>query len=77
MSMLDGPAPALELLDSIDADDRLRCSHHWQVVRADLLERLGDIDGAEAAYRTALLATMSDPERDLIARRLEQLPDLT
>jgi RNA polymerase sigma-70 factor (ECF subfamily) len=75
VSMHAGPGPALALLDSIDADDRVVDSHHWQVARADLLERLDDTDGAAAAYRTALLARMSDPERDLILRRLEQLPD--
>lgn len=76
-SMLAGPADALELLDALDADDRLVRSHQWQVVRADLLERLGDADGASAAYRVALLADMSDPERDLIAGRLERLTGST
>jgi RNA polymerase sigma-70 factor (ECF subfamily) len=73
VSMVEGPGPALELLESIDADDRLIGSHHWQLLRADLLERLGDVDGAMAAYRAALLGRMSDPERDLILGRLEQL----
>ncbi len=74
-SMLAGPGPALELLDALDADERVVSSHHWQMVRADLLERLGDTDGAAAAYSTALLARMSAPERELIIRRLEQLTD--
>ncbi len=74
-SMLAGPGPALELLDALDADERVVGTHHWQIVRADLLERLGDTDGATAAYRTALLARMSDPERELITRRLEQLAE--
>jgi RNA polymerase sigma-70 factor (ECF subfamily) len=75
VSMVAGPGPALALLDSIDADDRVVASHHWQLVRADLLERLGDADGAAAALHTALLGRMSAPERDFILDRLEQLSD--
>jgi RNA polymerase sigma-70 factor (ECF subfamily) len=76
-SMLAGPGPALALLDELDANDRVVHSHHWQVVRADLLERLGDTEGSAAAYRAALLARMSDPERELITQRLEQLSETT
>ena len=63
---LDGPAPALALVDGLELDD-LGLYH---AVRADLLRRLGrDADAAEA-YAAALARTANEAERGFLAGRL-------
>jgi RNA polymerase sigma-70 factor (ECF subfamily) len=63
---LDGPATALAIVDEIDLDGY----HLYHAARADLLERLGRIEEATAAYdRTLALATNPVERRHLERRR--------
>jgi predicted RNA polymerase sigma factor len=74
-AMVHGPRTGLELLNGLDADDRLSNHHRLHAVRAHLLELAGDRRGALEQYRAAASRTTSIPERNyLIARaaRLEQ-----
>jgi RNA polymerase sigma-70 factor (ECF subfamily) len=73
VSMVDGPARALALIDAIEARGALGGYELVPAVRADLLRRLGRREAARAAYRAASEATQLDPLRRLYARRLAEL----
>jgi RNA polymerase sigma-70 factor (ECF subfamily) len=73
VSMVDGPARALDLIDALEARGSLRGYELMPAVRADLLRRLGRRDAARDAYRAATSATQLEPLRRLYARRLAEL----
>ncbi|MGH8263814.1 MAG: hypothetical protein ACRET4_10060, partial [Steroidobacteraceae bacterium] len=73
VSMVDGPAKALDLVDSLAARNRIRDYHLLFAVRADLLRRLGRFEQAIEAYRDALAAAQLEPERRLLARRIAEI----
>jgi RNA polymerase sigma-70 factor (ECF subfamily) len=73
VSMLDGPAKALNLVDSLAAREALDSYHLLPAVRADLLRRLDRRDEARDAYRAALDLVRLEPERRLLERRLAEL----
>ena len=69
VSEVDGPAPALEIVDGLKLDRY----HLFHAIRADLLRRLGREREAAEAYRAALQRTDNGAERRFLDRRLEQL----
>jgi RNA polymerase sigma-70 factor, ECF subfamily len=73
VSMVDGPARALDLIDALEARGGLRGYELMPAVRADLLRRLGRHKAARAAYLEATAATQLEPLRRLYARRLKEL----
>jgi RNA polymerase sigma-70 factor, ECF subfamily len=73
VSMVDGPARALDLIDALEARGGLRGYDLMPAVRADLLRRLGRGKEARAAYLAATEATQLEPLRRLYARRLKEL----
>jgi RNA polymerase sigma-70 factor (ECF subfamily) len=73
ISMVDGPARALDLIDALEARGGLKGYDLMPAVRADLLRRLGRRDAARAAYLVASGATQLEPLRRLYARRLKEL----
>src|SRR2546423_15379463 len=75
VSMVDGPARAIALIDALEARGGLRGYELLPAVRADLLRRLGRHDAARAAYLAATSATQLEPLRRLYARRLAELPN--
>jgi len=72
----DGPEVALDLLDSLASEPRLRDYHPYALARADLLHRLDRRTEAIAAYKQALQLAGSDPERMHIHARLKALKDI-
>jgi len=64
-----GPAEALAAIDDLD----LAGWHLYHAVRADLLERLGQIEAAALAYETAIDLTGSTAEQRHLAGRLDAL----
>ena len=66
---VDGPAPALALVDALDLDE-LGLFH---AVRADLLRRLGRDADAAAAYEAAIARTGNAAERRFLAGRRDAL----
>ncbi len=74
-AMVHGPAAGLTLLDGLDADARLRGHHRLDAVRAHLLERAGDREGAMECYRKAAGKTSSAPERDYLTTQAARLSD--
>ena len=73
VSMVDGPARALDLIDALQARGGLGSYELMPAVRADLLRRLGRHDAARAAYLAASAATQLEPLRRLYARRLAEI----
>jgi RNA polymerase sigma-70 factor (ECF subfamily) len=73
VSMLDGPAKALNLVDSLAAREALGGYHLLPAVRADLLRRLDRREEARAAYRAALGLARVEPERRFLEKRLAEL----
>ncbi|WP_282794508.1 sigma-70 family RNA polymerase sigma factor [Streptomyces sp. CC224B] len=60
VAMVHGPRAGLAEL--ADLEDRLAGHHRLHAVRAHLLEKAGDTEGARAAYLAAARATLSGPE---------------
>jgi RNA polymerase sigma-70 factor (ECF subfamily) len=73
VSMVDGPARALDLIDALAGRGHLDGYELLPAVRADLLRRLGHLDAAREAYLAATEATQLEPLRRLYARRLREL----
>jgi RNA polymerase sigma-70 factor (ECF subfamily) len=73
VSMVDGPARALDLIDALEARGGLNGYELMPAVRADLLRRLGRHEAAREAYLAAAAATQLEPLRRLYARRLAEL----
>ena len=73
ISMVDGPARALDLVDALCARGGLNGYELLPAVRADLLRRLGRHEAAREAYLAASAATQLEPLRRLYARRLAEL----
>jgi RNA polymerase sigma-70 factor (ECF subfamily) len=75
ISMVDGPARALDLIDALQARGGLNAYELLPAVRADLLRRLGRHEAARNAYLAATAVTQLEPLRRLYARRLAELAD--
>ena len=73
VSMVDGPARALDLLDALAARGGLDLYHLLPAARADLLRRLGRTGEARQACRAALACAKLAPERRLLEKRLAEL----
>ncbi len=73
VSMVDGPARALDLVEALQARGSLDGYELLPAVRADLLRRLGRNQAAREAYLAASAVTRLEPLRRLYARRLEEL----
>ena len=74
LAMADGPRAGLELLATLDGDERLAGHHRLAAVRAHLLELAGDDEAARDAYREAARRTTSLPEQRYLERRAARLP---
>jgi len=73
VSMVDGPARALALIEALEARGGLKGYELLPAVRADLLRRLGRHDAAREAYLAATAATQLEPLRRLYARRIAEM----
>jgi RNA polymerase sigma-70 factor, ECF subfamily len=69
VSMAYGPAPALELVDSIAGEPRLKGYHLLPSVRGDLLEKLGRFAEAREEFVRAAGLTRNARERTLLLGR--------
>jgi len=73
VAMADGPQPALELIDALDATGDLDGYHLLHAARADLLRRLGSTVEAAKSYEKALALVTNDSERRFLERRLREV----
>jgi RNA polymerase sigma factor (sigma-70 family) len=72
-AMVHGPRAGLELLEALDADERLAGHYRLHAVRAHLFEMAGDHQAAIAHYQAAAGRTTSIPERDYLTTRAARL----
>jgi RNA polymerase sigma-70 factor (ECF subfamily) len=70
VSMAYGPAAALEIVDTLRSESRLREYHLLPSVRGDLLERLGRLEEARAEFSHAASLTSNARERRLLLERM-------
>jgi RNA polymerase sigma-70 factor, ECF subfamily len=73
VTMRDGPAAGLALIDAILARGDLSDYHLAHSARADFCRRLGKNEDARASYRRALDLARQEPERRFLQRRLAEL----
>jgi RNA polymerase sigma factor (sigma-70 family) len=71
VSMAEGPAAGLVVLDSVD--ERLAGHYRLDAVRAHLLEMSGDTEGAFEHYRAAAGRTTSLPEQRYLSMKAARL----
>jgi RNA polymerase sigma factor (sigma-70 family) len=74
-AMVHGPAAGLERLDVLAKDPRLAGNHRLDAVRAHLLERAGDHEGAIVHYRRAAERTTSVSERNYLLTHAARLSE--
>src|ERR1700733_7216539 len=69
VSMAEGPAAGLTVIDAIADDPALKSYHLLPSVRGDLLRKLGRISEARAEFERAAALTQNARERDLLLAR--------
>ena len=73
VAMVEGPAPALALVDALAASGELEDHHLLHSARAELLRRLGSFEEAARSYRRALALAGNQSERKFLERRLREV----
>jgi RNA polymerase sigma-70 factor (ECF subfamily) len=73
VSKVDGPARALDLIDSLAARGKVEDYHLLHAARGRLLDSLGRFAEARQAYLTALQTATLDPERRFLEARIASL----
>ena len=73
VAMVHGPQAGLDLLRTLDDDERMAGHHRLHAVRAHLLELAGELDAARTSYRTAARGTTSLPEQRYLESRAARL----
>ena len=73
VSMADGPAAALGLVEALAGDEVLARTYLLPATRADLLRRLGRTAEAAEAYQRAFELAPTAPERAFLERRRDAL----
>jgi len=73
VAMLDGPKPALALIDTLAAEGGLDGYHLLHAARADMLRRIGSSAEAAKSYTQALALATNDSERRFLERRLREV----
>jgi len=69
VSMADGPAPALAIVDALSDEPSLKDYHLLPSLRGDLLFRLGRFSAAREAFLQAASMTRNERERRLLESR--------
>jgi len=77
VAMVDGPQPALALIDRLAAAGTLDDYHLLHAARADMLRRAGSVDEAARSYQRALALVANDSERRFLERRLREVQSPT
>jgi len=73
VAMVRGAPAGLDLLATLEVDERMAGHHRLDAVRAHLLEMAGDRAAARASYRTAARLTTSLPEQRYLEARAARL----
>jgi RNA polymerase sigma factor (sigma-70 family) len=73
VAMVRGPGAGLELLATLDTDDRLAGHHRLDAVRGHLFEMAGDQEAARTHYQLAARRTSSLPEQRYLQARAARI----
>jgi len=73
VAMVEGPLPALALIDRLAATGELHSYHLLHAARADLLRRIGSSAEAAASYERALALVNNESERRFLERRVREM----
>jgi RNA polymerase sigma-70 factor (ECF subfamily) len=73
IAMRDGPEAGLAQIDAVLEQGELASYYLAHSARAEMCRRLGRTADARASYEKALALTQQEPERQFLARRLEEL----
>ncbi len=73
IAMCDGPEAGLAQIDAVLEHGELANYYLAHSARADLCRRLGWTAEARSSYEKALALTQQEPERQFLARRIEEL----
>jgi RNA polymerase sigma-70 factor (ECF subfamily) len=73
VAMVEGPQPALALIERLAAAGELDSYHLLHAARADLLRRMGSPEEAAKAYTRALALVGNESERRFLQRRLREV----
>ena len=73
VAMVDGPQPALTIIDALAATSDLDNYHLLHAARADLLRRIGSAVEAAKSYTRSLSLVTNDSERRFLERRLREV----
>jgi RNA polymerase sigma-70 factor, ECF subfamily len=73
VAMVEGPQPALAIVDSLAASGDLDGYHLLHAARADLLRRAGASVAAAESYTRALALVINGSERRFLERRLREV----
>jgi RNA polymerase sigma factor (sigma-70 family) len=73
LAMARGPQDGLDLIATLDDDQRMADNHRVDAVRAHLLEMAGDHKAAREHYRAAARRTTSVPERRYLEKQADKL----
>jgi len=76
VGMVEGPRPALSLVDGLASTGELNNYHLLHATRADLLRRIGSSAAAAASYERALALVSNKSERRFLERRLREMQAL-
>jgi RNA polymerase sigma-70 factor (ECF subfamily) len=77
VAMVDGPQPALALIEQLAASGTLDDYHLLHAARADMLRRAGSVEEAAKSYQRALALAANDSERRFLERRLREVQSPT
>jgi RNA polymerase sigma factor (sigma-70 family) len=75
VAMVRGPEAALDVLATLDADERMVGHYRLAAVRAHVWEMAGDREAARSGYQEAARRTTSTPERRYLESRADRLRD--
>ena len=73
VAMVEGPRPALAIIEAIAASGDLDDYHLLHATQADMLRRIGSAEQAATSYRRALALVTNDSERRFLERRLREV----
>ncbi len=73
VAMVDGPRPALTLIEALATTGDLDNYHLLHAARADLLRRIGSTVEAAKSYERALALVTNESERRFLERRLREV----
>jgi len=73
LAMVRGPQAGLELIATLEDDERIARHHRLASVRAHLLELAGDTAAAREAFKLAARLTTSVPEQQYLTQRAARL----